>query len=430
MRHNHYEYLIVGSGAAGALLALRLSTAGKSVIVLEKGAPETKLGTFRNAVRYYDANPLTKIPKKSTEGIILWRTFMAGGSTVVSAGNAGRALQPELARRGLELENEFISAENTTNSGMMAAEHLSESSLQLLNIAEKSGYHFDLMPKFVDHEKCTCCGLCTFGCAYDAKWTAKKTLQEAVQSGAEIRYHMNVEEVITVSGKAVGVRGMQPTGHFTFYGNKTILAAGGLATPVILKNSGIENAGKHLFVDLMQIVYGVKEKRSSQHEPQMALVNHEFFEKMGFILSPFVSLHRMVRFIEGGPEAAVLPSNKTMGIMVKIKDESVGNVDKHGRISKTVTASDREKLDSGIEISKELLIRSGVNKESIVVTNPAGAHPGGSAALGDVVDTRFRTQVDNLYVCDGSVLPEAPGKPPIITILALAERLARDFVSA
>ena len=430
MSQIHYEYLIVGSGAAGATLAKRLSESGKDVGVLEKGGPESKLGSFRHAVHYFDANPLTKIPKKSSEGVILWRTFMAGGSTMVSAGNAVRTLEPALQQFGLDLHEEFRRAEQTTRVGLMESEHLSRSSLRLLNEADRAGYHFALMPKFVDPAKCEQCGLCTLGCAHDAKWTAFTSLEKAHRSGAEIRYHMNVEQVITQNGEAIGVRGIRPTGPFTLYGEKVILAAGGLGTPVILKNSGIHGAGEKLFVDLMQIVYGALDQRTIEHEPQMSLVDDEFYESMGFILSPFVSLHRMVRFIEGGPEAATLPTNKMMGIMVKITDESEGNVDKHGKVSKPVTASDREKLDAGIEISKELLLRSGVKKETLVVTNPAGAHPGGTAALGEIVGTGFQTQIDNLYVCDGSVLPEAPGKPPIITIMALAERLARDFVSA
>jgi hypothetical protein len=36
----------------------------------------------------------------------------------------------------------------------------------------------------------------------------------------------------------------------------------------------------------------------------------------------------------------------------------------------------------------------------------------------------LQTEVDNLFVCDASVLPKAPGLPPILTIVALARRLA------
>ena len=53
-----------------------------------------------------------------------------------------------------------------------------------------------------------------------------------------------------------------------------------------------------------------------------------------------------------------------------------------------------------------------------------GAHPGGSAAIGEVVDVNLETSIRGLFVCDASVLPKSPGKPPILTILALSKRLA------
>ncbi|MHC4592251.1 MAG: GMC oxidoreductase, partial [Planctomycetota bacterium] len=62
---------------------------------------------------------------------------------------------------------------------------------------------------------------------------------------------------------------------------------------------------------------------------------------------------------------------------------------------------------------------------SFVVTRPQGAHPGGTAAIGKVVNADLQTEVDNLFVCDASVLPNAPGLPPIPTIVALAKRLAK-----
>jgi choline dehydrogenase-like flavoprotein len=41
-----------------------------------------------------------------------------------------------------------------------------------------------------------------------------------------------------------------------------------------------------------------------------------------------------------------------------------------------------------------------------------------------VVDSNLETEIPNLFVCDASVLPISPGKPPILTILALSKRLA------
>jgi len=43
------------------------------------------------------------------------------------------------------------------------------------------------------------------------------------------------------------------------------------------------------------------------------------------------------------------------------------------------------------------------------------------------VDANLATEVDGLSVCDASVIPEAWGLPPTLTILALARRLARQL---
>ena len=56
------------------------------------------------------------------------------------------------------------------------------------------------------------------------------------------------------------------------------------------------------------------------------------------------------------------------------------------------------------------------------------AHPGSTAPIGSIVDKNLKTGVDGLYVCDGSVFPEAPGIPPILTILALSKRLSKHLI--
>ena len=115
-----YEFLIVGSGAGGATLARELAKRGKKVAVVEKGEDEKKIGTFRDSARYYDTSGLIPRPKKSKEGVTLWRALMGGGSTVVSCGNGTRCLEEELVNLGISLEDQFREAEAEMGVAPMA----------------------------------------------------------------------------------------------------------------------------------------------------------------------------------------------------------------------------------------------------------------------------------------------------------------------
>jgi choline dehydrogenase-like flavoprotein len=157
----------------------------------------------------------------------------------------------------------------------------------------------------------------------------------------------------------------------------------------------------------------------------MTLVNHQFYESEGFVLSPYVVLPRMSRFAEMGAKGLALPTGRLIGMMTKIIDEPVGRVQPDGKFSKPVTDRDRTRLQAGSSIASEILVKAGADRQSIAISKPQGAHPGGTAAIGKVVDQDLQTSVDNLFVCDASVLPTSPGLPPILTIVALSKRLAK-----
>jgi len=224
-------------------------------------------------------------------------------------------------------------------------------------------------------------------------------------------------------GQASGVVAQGPTGERIFQADTVIIAAGGLATPVILQQSGVSD-GSGLFLDLLVNTYGLAPSSDQLNEPPMSLVMKDHHENGGFLLSPFVNRHPFVRFAEVGWGAFFQPQGKLMGIMTKISDESCGQVHRSGKVLKRVTKRDRRRLDEGASIARKILIGAGCADRSIVTSCVQGAHPGGTAAIGRVVNTRLQTDVGGLYVCDASVLPQSPGLPPIMTIVALAKRLA------
>jgi len=45
--------------------------------------------------------------------------------------------------------------------------------------------------------------------------------------------------------------------------------------------------------------------------------------------------------------------------------------------------------------------------------------------MGKYADREFRTEFDNLYVCDASVFPVSPGAPPSLSIMAMSRLLAK-----
>lgn len=116
-----------------------------------------------------------------------------------------------------------------------------------------------------------------------------------------------------------------------------------------------------------------------------------------------------------------------MEFLTKIAGEPAGRVFPDESISKPVTEKDWSRLNEGSALAKEILIEGGADRSSIRAGNPVGAHPGGTAAIGEVVDEDLQTEVDGLFACDGSVLPTAPGMPPIVTICALSKKLAKTL---
>jgi len=424
-----YEFIIIGSGAGGATLAMELARNGKDILVVEKGRYERKFGNLRDIARFYGVRNSSPQMRGSREGVLLFRAFMVGGTTVVSCGNGIRSLEAELGDLGILLAEEFVEAEREMNIGPLPELLLSEGSQKLKWAAQALGYRMELMPKFINFEKCTKCGKCIAGCTNGAKWSAIDYVEEAIRYGASVVYETVTRRVLVKHGRVEGIAVTEPQGEKKILADTVIIAAGGLGTPLILNRSGIEEAGKNLFLDLYINTFGEGRGINQLHEPVMAMVNDEFLSEKGFIISPFINRWKIGRFSELGKAGLHLNQNNLMGLMTKIADESNGCIFPDGSISKVVTKRDRERLCEGASLSREIMIKAGVSEESLINSKIQGAHPGGTAAIGKIVDKDLQTNIDNLFVCDASVLPLASGLPPILTIVALAKRLSKMLIT-
>jgi choline dehydrogenase-like flavoprotein len=422
-----YEVVIVGSGAGGATLARELAKRRCRVLVIERGRHGDDL---RNVWSTSGWSPRKGLPGAAFQGrapSTIYRAITPGGSTVVSHGNGIRCLQDELAAHGVTLGEELSEAEGELHVSPVPRELMSEGSLRILQASQDLGLSMEPMPKFIDFARCRGCGTCVDGCANGAKWTAREWLQDAARAGADVIYDTRVGQVVAESGKGLRVRGIGPHGQTEVRAQTVVLAAGGLETPVILQRSGIAEAGPGLFADPAVDTYGLMKDLKQSDGLPTALVGTEFHKSKGFILTPFVSPSRRTRLTTSGVRGAAMPSHRLVGIMAKISDEPASHVRADGTVHKPLTERDRFRLRDGTSLARRVLLQAGALGCTIVSSKPRGAHPGGTAAIGRIVDKDLQTRVDGLFVCDASVLPTAPGLPPILTIVALAKRLAKTL---
>ncbi len=426
------DIVVIGSGAGGASIAKELAAKGKRVLILERGSRvnRKKMGTSRTAVfDFYDRCAL----QTSEEGTIIYRALTTGGTTVVSCGNGPRALEEELAKMGIDLSEEYREVEKELNIKPISNKLIGKGSQLIMNAANRLGYDMHPMPKYIDERKCTSCGQCILGCKTGAKWSALEYVKMARKSGAKLINKIEVKSVVVVKGKAIGLVAKSSRGNIRIYAKKIIVSAGGIGTPAILKRSGINEAGNKLFGDLFNVTYGVLRDKHINlwREPTMAVLCTKFLKSKGFFISPFIDAPLVLRWIMSKrKQIKGFKYKDLLGIMVKTQDESYGKVMINERFKKTPTSSDMDKLNEGAEIAKRILIEAGVKKEDIIFTKPRAAHPGGSAAIGEVVNSDLETNIKNLFVCDASVLPKSSAIPPIVTIIALAKRLSKHIVKS
>jgi len=394
--------IVIGSGAGGATVTRELALQGSRVTLVERGPRPPD----RRASRYY-ANV--------NAGVKILRTLCLGGSTLVSGGNALRCLEEELRSRGIDISREFSRAERDLGVRVLPDSFYGPATRRLMEAADALGSPMAKMPKFIDPARCLQDGQCAFGCPTDARWSALRFVHEAEGRGARVCTDTPADEILVSGGRVRGVR----SGSRILRDDQVVLAAGALETPRLLQGIGLPTAP--LFVDTFVTIGGFCSGAGFNTEiPMNAYLIHD-----RSLVTPHFSRQLADLLTSRGWPAA--PSD-VLGMMVKIRDDDAGRVD--DSVWKAVTPHDAGLLSSGAAHAGAILAEAGADIRSLVAARLRGTHPGGTARIGVSVDTDLQTPVDGLYVADASVLPEAPGGPPILTIVALGKYAARRILGS
>ncbi|HUP88115.1 MAG TPA: GMC oxidoreductase, partial [Longimicrobiales bacterium] len=118
---------------------------------------------------------------------------------------------------------------------------------------------------------------------------------------------------------------------------------------------------------------------------------------------------------------------RSLGVMIKLKDDISGAVESDGRITKGLTVNDKQRLAVAETKARDILLRAGCHPESIFTSPLRGTHPSATMRIGDQLESDLSTNVRGLYVCDASVFPEALARPTVLTIMSFALRLAEQI---
>jgi choline dehydrogenase-like flavoprotein len=214
----------------------------------------------------------------------------------------------------------------------------------------------------------------------------------------------------------VGVAARVGSRRRFFPADVVVLAAGGFGTPAILQSSGIP-CEPGLFVDPVLCVAAPWDKAFQNKEVPMPFAA----DKGRFILSPYFD-YLSYFFNRDWPPGA----GNILSLMVKLADAPSGTVTE-GKVEKALTPEDTEALGSAVDLCVDILGRMGVENRAVFFGTLNAGHPGGMLPLtsDDAKTLRPRRLPENLFLADATLFPEALGKPPILTIMALAKKVAK-----
>jgi choline dehydrogenase-like flavoprotein len=469
---------VVGSGAAGSVIAFELAKEGKSVVVLDRGGyykvtdfdgmTELELlQLWKNGSAQVARASIDAFPVSVAQGECV------GGSTVLNYGICFRTPPQVLERWTNEFGVQGISPDEMAPYFSELEQALSVAKVSRAGTVhevfkkgcETLGFHGDWMSR-----NCRDCSSKQSALVAYLKWADDK--------GTRIYPNCVVGKVVVRNGKAAGVEGRifnpsdKKAHKFRANSKVVILCAGAIGSSEILLKNNLANSsglvGRYVSLHPSPAIVAEFEQEVKGHEDlPMSYYCDEFGitrqGRAGFVMESI--------FLPPAQLAVVLPSlgfrHKELmksythyaaaGILVQ--DEPGGNVTlnwgKEAVIEYRLGDREKELMKQGMTAAaraffaagaksvitshvEETVLRSErdldlIERKPIVPGSIAlvSAHPQGGNRLGSdpqrsVVNSMCESHdVPRLFVCDASVFPTSVGVNPQISIMALALRTAR-----
>jgi choline dehydrogenase-like flavoprotein len=408
-----------------------------------------------------------------------------GGTTVINSGTCYRAPEHVLRQwrnqHGIEwateLDQDYSEAEEMLAVTPVDPQSMGRNGQLLQEGAEALGVAHEPLRRNAGH--CVNCSSCPNGCRLDAKRAMHVSyLPRAARAGTRVRAGVEVRNVRFEHGRAVGVeclaspRTGPPLPFFVRARRAVVLAGGAFGTPELLMRSGVRSPsgalGRNLRIHPACWV-GARfdeEVRGWDGVMQSYAVT-EWEADRGLLLeATFTPLAFGAHWLPGvGAEhqRRILDYDRVASTGVHVSDTSAGRVrlSRSGslRASYRLNRRDADVLTFGIARAAELFYAAGarevypqisgirmLRREQIpdLEASPPprshlrleAFHPMGTARMGAdtssaVVGTDGAVHgAKGLYVADGSLMPSSLGVNPMMTIIAMASRVAGSMAEA
>jgi choline dehydrogenase-like flavoprotein len=358
------------------------------------------------------------------------RGITLGGSSAFFFGAAFPPPIEMLRRHGVDLRSDVADARAELRPAPIRDDMMTPMARRLSDAARQLGLDWIRLDKFMDQERWRPGSrFGYYGDAVGIRWSARRFVEDAVAAGATLITSARVDRVLTEGNHASGIEYVRDGAVHRAFADQVVLAAGGIGSPLLLRTAGIREAGFDYFFDPLITVAGTL-RDVRLRDDEIPLSAGVLLEREGIMLAD-MPLPPAVHFMFTAQVLrlrSAVTFRSTARVMVKVRDELGGRLSAGGGIRKRLSSSDRDKLASGEALAKRIL--AAASATHIHTTARFAAHPGGTAKIGEVVDSKLRTKFENLYVCDCSVIPEALGVPPTLTLVALGKYVAREVAGA
>ncbi|HOK10587.1 MAG TPA: GMC family oxidoreductase [Candidatus Hydrogenedens sp.] len=482
-----YDFIVIGSGAGGAVVAKELTEYGANVALIEEGSlpfPWEK-SAFRSLLKLYRDKGFTGVIGKPMIPIPLGRCV--GGTTVINSGTCFRVPQKILHQWEIELElKELTSTDLSECYEKVEREiHVEKANWDVMNKSNlfirkiMNNKDIPCYPLKRNTKDCEGCGMCCYGCTSGAKKSMELTyIPKGIQSGMVLFYNARVNRILTHNGKigyAVLIDIIDPETQkvidtIELKGEKIIVACGTLLSPSLLKRSGIAlnnpNLGRHLTIHpASKISIELNDEINSwMGIPQGCYT--DALEEEGIIFEGVAMPPDL------GPSAVPYTGEElkyywqnykniaTFGFM--IKDSTEGylkySIKNQPVYSYQLTSTDVTRLKRAICFLAELALEEKPKQLFLMISKKPNIiktkddlhtflkvehlpsdfecmafHPLGTCRTAHspehgVCDQNFKVfNTDNIYICDGSIIPTSLGVNPQLTIMAFATQLGKNL---